>query len=68
VIKDKRRFMAGSLPAQSRDDCTCPGELPFKIASTWRIASIAHRFKGRIDLAEGSLSHASVPTPLSKEH
>jgi hypothetical protein len=31
-----------------------------------RIAAIAHRFKGRIDLAEGGLSHADVPPPLGK--
>jgi hypothetical protein len=29
-----------------------------------RIAAIAHRFKGRIDLAKGGLSHGDVSAPL----
>src|SRR5262249_3406094 len=46
----------------------CYGEPFFVKRRASRIAAIAHRFKGRIDLAECALSHGSVPPPLGKEH
>ena len=77
-VRSRKRFKRGSigacevlltsLPAQPRDDGTCPGELLFIIRRTWRIADIAYGFRRHIDLAERGLSHAGVPPPLGKEH
>jgi hypothetical protein len=65
---DAASWQGTSPPAQPRDDGACPGQLSFVIRGKWRIATIAHRFKRLIDLAERGLSHGGVPTPLGKEH
>jgi hypothetical protein len=55
-----------SLPAQPRDEGACLGKLFFVIRRIWHIATIAHRFKRHIDLAERGLSHGGVPPPLGE--
>jgi hypothetical protein len=57
-----------SPPAQPRDNGACYGEPFFVIRGVSRIAAIAHRFKGSIDLAEGGLRHGGVSAPLGEEH
>jgi hypothetical protein len=57
-----------SLPPQLRDEGACPGELSFKICRHWRMATITHRFKRRVDLAERSLRHSGVPASLGEDH
>jgi hypothetical protein len=65
--KDRCRSIAGhSLPAKPRDEGACLGKLFFVIRRIWRIATIAHRFKRHIDLAERGLSHGGVPPPLGE--
>src|SRR3984893_13008778 len=58
----------GRSSTQPRDDGACHGELSFIIGGTWRIATIAHRFKRYIDLAECGLSHGGILPPVGEEH
>src|SRR5262249_60256628 len=55
-------------PAQPREDGARYGEPFFIKRRVSRIAAIAHRFKGLIDLAEGGLSHGGVSAALAEEH
>src|SRR5262245_55556919 len=57
-----------SLPAQTRDERACPGEFAFIIRCSWRIAAIAHGFKGSITLTERDLSYSGISRPLGEAH
>src|SRR5262245_30546006 len=65
---DAASWRGTSLPAQPRDDGACFWKLSLESRRKLRIATVAHRFKRRIDLAECGFGHAGVPPPFGNDH